>query len=132
MPTAFTRLNYRPQSFVEFTYRFEPDEGFIESEGNTDFSREIRIQVPQDNQTSTRLFFPIYYVPYGGSPQSFKGIEISQKLDSCITALYRVKDVNQFSLLLNLTLSPNWQQTALYQTLDRGQRSSIMLPRKLR
>jgi len=81
-----------------------------------DFSASVSIGLAasSDNlNTANRVFFPVYY----SEALKFKGIEISPSRADCVTALYRVKDITKFPLLLTLTLPPNWEQLTRYQTL---------------
>lgn len=93
---------------VTVTFRYEVGSNF------NDRSETLNIRLLSHTDTSTWMFYPVYYKPV---VVNFKGIEMPQKQLACLHELYRVKDVSRFPLLLNLILPPNWEQARRYQTL---------------
>jgi len=101
---------------IEATFRYESNIKFI------NFSREIYINLgtPDNVENTTRVFFPIYYANWS----KFQGIEMARENANCITALYRVKNLSQFPLLLNLTLPQNWETLTRYQVIKHLEKSA--------
>ena len=82
-----------------------------------DLSYKLRIDLPHLSQESTRVIFPIYYMPLKGI--DFEGIEMARAQAACLRGLYRIKEISrlpiQFSLILKLP--PKWKQAPRFLTL---------------
>jgi hypothetical protein len=115
-----------------------------------DFSTDMNISVPEkSSKTTTKMFFPVYAAfPFASNNGwvfppiafekwqpfltannewaafHFEGIELLEQHTSCVSSLRRFKDINHYPLLLNLTLLPNWEKVARYQTIRKQVKGS--------
>ncbi len=66
--------------------------------------------VPHDESPGlTHIFMPVY--------DGFRRIEFDDSPRGCIEGVYRVREPERFSLLLEVTLRPGWRRAPLYQRL---------------
>jgi hypothetical protein len=102
---------------LDLTFRY------VSTEPAFDFSRSVQVRPPLDGADVTRVFFPAFF-HRGRSDQriqggyGLKGIELPASAASCLSGLYRVRDVSGVALLLNAYLPPGWEQATPYQTID--------------
>jgi hypothetical protein len=72
------------------------------------FSRMFRVDHRDTAHDVTRIFMPVY--------DRFQGIDFSDSRSGCVDGVYRLPDVKQ-PLLLEVILTPGWQNAPLYQRL---------------
>jgi hypothetical protein len=92
----------------------------------TDFSRVVIVRL-QTSGKATRVFIPVYYNHSGsslnGPTRYFEGVELPRRYADCLTALERITDPKAYSLLVDFTLAPGWEQATLFQTLTTVERA---------
>jgi len=88
-----------------------------------DFSRTIVLTF---RQGTNRIFFPVYsgtYLPGVLSPgiglRRFIGLEVSENLRGRLRGVYRVTELRDKPLLLDVYLAADWEHARLFQTLRR-------------
>jgi hypothetical protein len=81
-------------------------------EGQPDFSMESVITFLPPSPVE--IFFPAYDV---AGKSRFDGVELSRGFERCVEEVTRVRNLDPLPMLVNLTLTPGWQQSALYQRL---------------
>lgn len=79
----------------------------------TDFSRPLNIRLAV-GQAPERLFFPAYFL---GRYSHFAGIDVPERLASCVSKVSRVADLAPFRLLPTIRFTPGWREAKLYHTL---------------
>jgi hypothetical protein len=60
------------------------------------------------------VFFPAYRAR---DKFTFEGIEVARGFERCVEEITRVRDLEPLPMLVNLTLTEDWRQAALYQRL---------------
>jgi len=88
----------------------------------SDFSRPMVLKLSRDGEP-TRIFFPAYHDAAWSSAQGsmasfFDGIEVPRGYDGCMTGLYRIADLAQYPVLLDITFAPRWEEATPFQTLS--------------
>jgi hypothetical protein len=83
-----------------------------------DYSLDLVLQSGRDDPP-TDIFFPAYHI--AGSSR-FAGVEVPRDFEPCVRQVARVSDVRRVPILLNLTLTPDWDRKPLYQRLARWER----------
>lgn len=86
-----------------------------------DFSRAMVLTLMSQGGP-TRIFFPAYCdrswsTFEGPSGSCFERIELPRGHAACLSALYRVTDLERCPLLLGITFAPAWEQAAAFQTI---------------
>lgn len=79
----------------------------------TDFSHDVIVKVLPGGQP-TEVFFPGYY---SDGWTQLSGVELPTEDAGCLSRVYKIADAKVPELLLNLNVTPHWQQAKLYQTL---------------
>jgi len=74
------------------------------------YERSFAVRSQPAEAGLTHIFMPIY--------DGFRRLEFSDAPPGCIDGVYRVRDLRQFSMLLEAMLPPGWKRQALYQRLD--------------
>ncbi|HEX8030584.1 MAG TPA: hypothetical protein VF491_19050 [Vicinamibacterales bacterium] len=106
---------------VDLTVRYEASHAFA------DFTRRITVSVPRE-RGSARVAIATYSYSIAASPSGeelwyhAKGYEIPAAQRPCLTKVTRLRDPNQFPVLLNTTLPDDWENLPLYLTLARWER----------
>lgn len=89
----------------------------------TGFRRDRSIAPPKHPAPgNTMFFFPVHEYPQALSTarggNRFKGLAITSHLAGHFIGLYRVKDIEKFPLILEMTVFPDRRDFTFYQTLD--------------
>ena len=104
-PAAFLEIDLRsaacgPAAAVTIRYEPRPD---------AELSRTFNLPPGQGSPAVTRVFTPVY--------EFFRGLEFSDERDGCVAGIYRFSDLRSFPVLVNATLTPDWQRQPLHQTM---------------
>ena len=86
----------------------------------TDLTRRTIVPVPAAGSGATRLVFPVYTLGVrspGRESLSFAGVEVAAADEPCIQSLSRFKKPQDFPLILESVLLPDWRQRPLYEAL---------------
>ena len=82
-----------------------------------DFSRTLDVKVTPTGHS--RIYVPIYSRVTGAYGNSlFEGIELPKHALACLTAMYRIPDLDAFPPLVALNLPADWRRLKRYQTLE--------------
>jgi hypothetical protein len=84
----------------------------------SEFSRKTAVTLRRGSPPA-RLFFPVYY---NRQWSHFAGIELPREYAGCVTSVSRVTDSWRYPMLLDITFTPEWERTELYQTLSAVER----------
>jgi hypothetical protein len=90
------------------------------AEARNDFSYDTTLVLAADHDT-TRVFFPAYSVE---GETRFEGVEVPIGCESCIREISRIRDLARFPILLDLTVTADWEKQPLYQTLTAWETST--------
>jgi len=90
-----------------------------ESEGRLrDFTRTVEVSLPDSGGAEaavTRVFFPVYYAPWS----RFEGFTVPKQATGLVRGVYRVRDLADLPLLLNVNLYPGWDRLPLHYAMTR-------------
>jgi hypothetical protein len=99
---------------VALTFRYQTRPPFA------DFSRESLVPAPPPGSPPTLVVFPVYSLGLRSTLRDhfrFVGIEVASGMENCVVAFERFSRPNQFPLLLETVLLPDWRERPLYETL---------------
>jgi hypothetical protein len=80
----------------------------------TDYSLDVSVAL-REHDRPTQIFFPAYATR---DWSRFAGVELPVGFEACLQQVARVRDLRATPMLLNLDLTPDWNQRPLYHTIS--------------
>ena len=82
------------------------------AEGQQDYSFDTVVMFL--HRSTFDLYFPVYDVP---GKSRFSGVEVARGFERCVERISRLRDLRSLPILVNLRLTPGWDEGPLYQRL---------------
>lgn len=92
------------------TFRYDP------SLPDGDYTRTITLERRAHTAGTTRILLPVF--------EQYAGLQLSDERPGCFEGVSRFTDLGQLSLLLGVTLPPDWQSLPLYQRIAQFESDS--------
>ncbi len=110
-----------PDYYVAEVDASSPVSMFVSYTGREDIPVTLPASSPHVAGQRTKYFFPVYELDARGcgGPRELQGLVFSNEQADQLKGLYRVKDQDQFPLLLDLVLPPQWESLKRWKSLQR-------------
>lgn len=83
-----------------------------------DFSQPVWVKGTSTASGVIRYFFPVYQVVIKGGRNRFVGLAVPREQASAFRGLYAVRELDDFPLLLNVSLPADWTAAPRWETLN--------------